>query len=61
MIQVLPQGSTFVSVESFGNSAWTITGRVITLDASKQEKHYFLKVSKESTNSQSISTYSDLL
>lgn len=40
----LPQGSTFLSVENFGNSAWTITGRVIAREPDATEKSYFLKV-----------------
>jgi protein-ribulosamine 3-kinase len=40
----LPPGSTFVSVENFGTSAWTITGRLVALDAERCEKVYFVKV-----------------
>lgn len=41
----LPAGSTFISVENFGTSAWTTTGRLVALDADGSEKLYFLKVS----------------
>jgi protein-ribulosamine 3-kinase len=40
----LPEGSTFKSVEHFGTSAWTITGRVVATDAGGDETSYFLKV-----------------
>jgi protein-ribulosamine 3-kinase len=40
----LPQGTTFLSVENFGTSAWTITGRVMTQELDATEKPYFLKV-----------------
>jgi len=41
----LPQGSTFVSVEHSGTSAWTITGRLVALSGDGSEKTYFVKVS----------------
>ncbi|KAI1087198.1 Fructosamine kinase-domain-containing protein [Rostrohypoxylon terebratum] len=44
IIDALPAGSTFVSVEHFGTSAWTTTGRVLALDRDGSEKLYFLKV-----------------
>jgi hypothetical protein len=40
----LPQGTTFLSVENFGTSAWTVTGRVMALELDGTEKPYFLKV-----------------
>jgi hypothetical protein len=40
----LPQGIRFVSVEHFGTSAWTITGRLVALDPDGLEKLFFLKV-----------------
>lgn len=40
----LPEGSTFLSVEHFGTSAWTITGRVVAQTRDGTESHYFLKV-----------------
>ena len=40
----LPQGTTFLSVENFGTSAWTITGRVVAMEPNGTEKPYFLKV-----------------
>lgn len=40
----LPTGSTFISVEHFGTSAWTITGRVIASSPDGTETSYFLKV-----------------
>lgn len=40
----LPQGTTFLSVENFGTSAWTVTGRVTALEPDGTEKPYFLKV-----------------
>lgn len=33
-----------MSVEHFGTSAWTITGRVVAQDADGGESSYFLKV-----------------
>ncbi|KAH0526190.1 hypothetical protein TsFJ059_009546 [Trichoderma semiorbis] len=44
VVEALPAGSTFVSIKHFGTSAWTITGRLITLDQDGSEKIYFLKV-----------------
>ena len=40
----LPEGSTFLSVEHFGTSAWTITGRLLAQNADGTEANYFLKV-----------------
>lgn len=40
----LPKGTTFLSVENFGTSAWTVTGRVMALEPDGTEKPYFLKV-----------------
>jgi hypothetical protein len=40
----LPPGSTFISVEVFGTSAWTITGRILAREADGSEKPYFVKV-----------------
>ncbi|KAL9095967.1 MAG: hypothetical protein Q9165_001965 [Trypethelium subeluteriae] len=42
--EVLPRNNTFVSVESYGSSAWTITGKVIARDFDGAKKAYFLKV-----------------
>ncbi|KAL9069431.1 MAG: hypothetical protein Q9157_006158, partial [Trypethelium eluteriae] len=42
--EVLPKNSTFVSVESYGSSAWTTTGRVTARDVDGTQKAYFLKV-----------------
>ncbi|KAF2748919.1 hypothetical protein M011DRAFT_399643 [Sporormia fimetaria CBS 119925] len=44
VIDALPKGSTFRSVEHFGKSAYTITGRVVASDPDGSEKSYFLKV-----------------
>ncbi|PMD32250.1 hypothetical protein L207DRAFT_499902 [Hyaloscypha variabilis F] len=44
VIEALPQGFTFVSVEHYGNSAWTVTGKVIALSLERDEKPFFLKV-----------------
>lgn len=41
---VLPKGSTFVSVEHFGTSAWTVTGKVTARNEDGTESLYFLKV-----------------
>jgi hypothetical protein len=40
----LPPGSTFVSVEKFGTSVWTLTGRLLARGVDGSEKAYFLKV-----------------
>ncbi len=40
----LPPGSTFVSVEHFGKSAWTITGKITTLGLDQSKEHYFVKL-----------------
>ncbi|KAK4113335.1 hypothetical protein N656DRAFT_828446 [Canariomyces notabilis] len=45
LIEALPAGSTFVSVEHFGTSAWTITGKVTARDADDEsEQYYFVKI-----------------
>lgn len=44
VIEALPARSTFISVENFGTSAWTITGRLVALDADGAEKVYFVKI-----------------
>ncbi|KAB5555066.1 Fructosamine kinase-domain-containing protein [Coniochaeta sp. 2T2.1] len=41
---VLPEGSTFVSVQKYGSSAFTLTGKLLARDAGGSEKAYFLKV-----------------
>ncbi|ROV92123.1 hypothetical protein VSDG_07568 [Cytospora chrysosperma] len=43
VIEALPKGSTFLSVEHFGTSAWTITGRVVAQNVNRIESNYFLK------------------
>jgi protein-ribulosamine 3-kinase len=45
----LPAGLKFVSVEHFGISAWTITGRIIALRPDESEQTFFLKVPKMSS------------
>lgn len=40
----LPKDVTFTSVESFGTSAWTVTGRVTAQRADGSIQRYFLKV-----------------
>ncbi|KAB5516896.1 Fructosamine kinase-domain-containing protein [Coniochaeta sp. 2T2.1] len=35
-------GMTYVAVDPFGTSAWTVTGRVTALDGDGEEKSYFL-------------------
>jgi protein-ribulosamine 3-kinase len=40
----LPQGTTFLSVENYGKSAWTVTGKISALEPDGTEKPYFLKV-----------------
>lgn len=40
----LPAGINFVSAEPYGNSAWTITGKVFTTLPDGSEKLFFLKV-----------------
>ncbi|KAF2812598.1 uncharacterized protein BDZ99DRAFT_474744 [Mytilinidion resinicola] len=44
VIEALPEGRKFLSVEDFGTSAWTITGRIMALEPDGTEKAYFLKV-----------------
>ncbi|KFY46115.1 hypothetical protein V495_02643 [Pseudogymnoascus sp. VKM F-4514 (FW-929)] len=44
VVDVLPKGSTFLSVENFGSSAWTVTGKVTARNADGTESVYFLKV-----------------
>ncbi|KAL8704321.1 MAG: hypothetical protein Q9201_002507 [Fulgogasparrea decipioides] len=44
VIEALQRGTTFLSVEHFGTSAWTITGKVTTKERDASEKLYFLKV-----------------
>jgi protein-ribulosamine 3-kinase len=41
---VMPKGTKVLSAESYGNSAWTITGRVSVLLPDGTPKRYFLKV-----------------
>jgi protein-ribulosamine 3-kinase len=40
----LPKDVTFTSVESFGTSAWTVTGRVTAQRADGSIQRFFLKV-----------------
>src|SRR5436190_19066492 len=40
----MPQGTTFLFVENYGNSAWTVTGKISALEPDGTEKLYFLKV-----------------
>ncbi|KAL7936006.1 Fructosamine kinase domain-containing protein [Trichoderma chlorosporum] len=45
VIEVLPPGSRFLSIEQFGTSAWTLTGRLVVADPyDGSEKIYFVKV-----------------
>jgi hypothetical protein len=44
----LPKDVTFTSVESFGTSAWTVTGRVTAQRADGSIQRFFLKVRKPS-------------
>ncbi|CAL8576783.1 hypothetical protein XPA_002648 [Xanthoria parietina] len=44
VVEALPQGTTFQSVENFGTSAWTITGRVMAIELDGTETPYFLKI-----------------
>ncbi|KAI1358903.1 Fructosamine kinase-domain-containing protein [Xylaria arbuscula] len=44
IIGALPEGVKFVSVESFGTSAWTITGRVVGVQEDGTERRLFVKV-----------------
>lgn len=41
----MPEGTKVVSAETYGNSAWTITGRVQVVLPDGNSKAYFLKVS----------------
>jgi fructosamine-3-kinase len=41
---VLPPGSSFVSVEHFGKSVWTITGKITARGPDQSEEYYFVKV-----------------
>lgn len=43
----LPEGSIFISVEHFGTSAWTVTGRVVARDSDGTQSDYFLKASSQ--------------
>lgn len=43
----LPEGSTFLSVEHFGTSAWTITGRVMAQNPDGTQSEYFLKAGSQ--------------
>ena len=40
----MPEGTTVVSAEAFGYSAWTITARVTAILSDGTPKKYFLKV-----------------
>lgn len=42
---VLPEGSTFLSVEHYGTSAYAITGRLVAQNPDETETVYFIKVS----------------
>ncbi|KAH6848432.1 Fructosamine kinase-domain-containing protein [Chaetomium sp. MPI-CAGE-AT-0009] len=44
VVEVLPPGSSFVSVRHFRTSAWTITGKVIALGPNGSEEYYFVKI-----------------
>ncbi len=44
LVAALPPGRTFVSVEHFGTSAWTITGRITAVGPDKSEEYYFVKI-----------------
>ncbi|PTB36106.1 uncharacterized protein TrAFT101_000075 [Trichoderma asperellum] len=44
VIEALPKDVTFTSVESFGTSAWTVTGRVTAQRADGSIQRFFLKV-----------------
>lgn len=43
-VTALPPGITYVSVDPFGTSAWTVTGRVVAMNAEGVEVLFFLKV-----------------
>ncbi|EPE35698.1 Protein kinase-like (PK-like) [Glarea lozoyensis ATCC 20868] len=43
VIEALPPGLSFVSVEAYGNSAWTLTGKITTQRPDGSEKLFFLK------------------
>ncbi|KAI1343763.1 hypothetical protein F5Y15DRAFT_177684 [Xylariaceae sp. FL0016] len=42
--QALPKGSIFVSVERCAESAWTITGRIETIQEDGMKREFFVKV-----------------
>ncbi|KAL1845019.1 hypothetical protein VTK73DRAFT_1320 [Phialemonium thermophilum] len=44
VLDALPSGSTFVSVDHFGTSAWTITGKLVARSQDGEEEVYFLKI-----------------
>ncbi|KAH9896370.1 Fructosamine kinase-domain-containing protein [Xylariomycetidae sp. FL2044] len=44
VLEFLPKGLTFSSVEKSGTSAWTVTGKIITYRADGSEQCFFLKV-----------------
>jgi hypothetical protein len=41
----MPKGTKILSAESYGNSAWTVTGKISTIQPDGKPKLYFLKVS----------------
>ncbi|KAH7312662.1 Fructosamine kinase-domain-containing protein [Stachybotrys elegans] len=47
VIEALPEGSKFVSIEHSHTSAYTITGRIMALNQNGEEQAYFLKVAYE--------------
>ncbi|KAK3997917.1 Fructosamine kinase-domain-containing protein [Cladorrhinum sp. PSN332] len=44
VIEALPKGTTFLSAERVGTSAWTVTGRIMALDRDGIERPYVLIV-----------------
>ncbi|KAJ3578208.1 hypothetical protein NPX13_g2352 [Xylaria arbuscula] len=44
VIEALPEGVRFLSVENFGTSAWTITGRLVGVEDNGTERQFFVKV-----------------
>lgn len=44
LVVALPEGMTILSVESFGTSAWTITGRLHVIEPNGTKKFLFAKV-----------------